>query len=98
MRALSSAGNAALLGFLGAGAFFGYYTVRYNAEELQTVVHETRKPENQFPGSAVSTCAAGLPGISTCITVSAHIVLMPCRSGFPSWNGIWRIACSLNQK
>ncbi|KAL3139567.1 hypothetical protein ABBQ38_003887 [Trebouxia sp. C0009 RCD-2024] len=53
MRALSSAGNAALLGFLGAGAFFGYYTVRYNAEELQTVVHETRKPENQFLGSAV---------------------------------------------
>ena len=59
MRALSAAGNAALLGFLGAGAYFGYYTVRYNAEELQTVVHETHKPENQFLGSTVSTSAAG---------------------------------------
>ena len=53
MRALSAVGNAAFLGVLGAGAFFGYYTVRYDAEELQTVVQETHKEENQFVGSSV---------------------------------------------
>lgn len=98
MRALSSAGNAALLGFLGAGAFFGYYTVRYNAEELQTVVHETRKPENQFLGSAVRTSAAGVQCSSICVALGAHRVSMSCRFGFPSWSGIWRIACTLSQK
>ena len=53
MRALSAVGNAAFLGVVGAGAFFGYYTVRYNAEELQTVVQETHKEKNQFVGSTV---------------------------------------------
>lgn len=69
MRVLSAAGNAAFLGVLGAGAFFGYYTVRYNAEELQTVVHETHKPENQFVGSSVKTFVEFLQGISTCTWV-----------------------------
>lgn len=67
MRALSAAGNAAFFGFLGAGAFFGYYTVRYNAEELQTVVHETHKPENQFFGSSVCASPADVRNINKCI-------------------------------
>lgn len=53
MRMVTTAGNAALLGLLGAGAFFGYYTVRYDADTLQTVVQETHKEENQFAGSSV---------------------------------------------
>ena len=53
MRALSALGNAAFLGALGASAFFGYYTVRYDADTLRTVVHETHKEENQFVGSTV---------------------------------------------
>ena len=55
IKALAALGNAALLGLLGAGAFFGYYTVRYDADTLQTVVSETHKEENQFPGSTVSS-------------------------------------------
>ena len=53
MRALTSLGNTAFLGLLGAGAFFGYYTVKYDTDTLQTVVQETHKEENQFVGSSV---------------------------------------------
>ena len=53
MRALTSLGNTAFLGLLGAGTFFGYYTVKYDTETLQTVVQETHKEENQFVGSSV---------------------------------------------
>lgn len=74
MRALSAAGNAAFLGVLGAGAFFGYYTVRYSAEELQTVVHETHKPENQFVGSSVGTCVEFLQRVSTQVHSFQHRV------------------------
>ena len=95
MRVLSAAGNAAFLGVLGAGAFFGYYTVRYNAEELQTVVQETHKPENQFVGSSVRTRVQSLQGISTCTHghMSSYL-LMLCRFGFLSWSGTWKTVCT----
>ena len=54
MRILTTVGNAAFLGLLGTGAFFGYYTARYDTDTLQTVVQETHKEENQFVGSSVS--------------------------------------------
>ncbi len=44
-------GNAAFLGVLGAGAFFGYYTWRYTSDELEHMLDEQTKPENHFPGS-----------------------------------------------
>lgn len=52
MRILTTVGNAAFLGLLGTGAFFGYYTARYDTDTLQTVVQETHKEENQFVGSS----------------------------------------------
>ena len=81
MRVLSAAGNAALLGVLGAGAFFGYYTVRYSAEELQTVVHETHKPENQFVGSLVghvSSFCKALAHAHECSDVLVFVGLGSC--------------------
>ena len=71
MRALGALGNTALLGFLGAGAFFAYYTVRYDADTLQTVVHETHKEENQFPGSTVSS-ACKWQAVRCHMTCSMH--------------------------
>jgi len=85
MRMLTTAGNAALLGLLGAGAFFGYYTVRYDAETLQTVVQETHKEENQFAGSTVGVnfveCQTGrhVCMISTCMKLHSMCVgVAPC--------------------
>ena len=50
-------GNTLFLGFLGASAYFGYYTYRYSTQEVENLIEETKKPENQFPGSDVSpTC------------------------------------------
>ena len=51
---LSGFGNTLLLGVLGGGAFFGYYTYRYTGDQVETMVEETRKPENSYPGSSVS--------------------------------------------
>lgn len=31
----------------------GYYQYAYDTDQLQTIVDETRKPENSFPGSEV---------------------------------------------
>ena len=84
MRMLTTAGNAALLGLLGAGAFFGYYTVRYDAETLQTVVQETHKEENQFAGSSVGMnfvdCQTGhVCVVSTCKKLlSVCVGVAPC--------------------
>lgn len=46
-------GNALFFGSLGAGAFFGYYTLRYTADQVDTMVEQTKAPENSFPGSSV---------------------------------------------
>ena len=46
-------GNALFFGSLGTGAFFGYYTLRYTADQVETMVEQTQAPENSFPGSSV---------------------------------------------
>ena len=46
-------GNTLFFGSLGAGAFFGYYTLRYTADQVETMVEQTKEPENSFPGSSV---------------------------------------------
>ena len=46
-------GNVLFFGSLGAGAFFGYYTARYTADQVETMVEQTKEPENSFPGSSV---------------------------------------------
>ena len=90
MRMVTTAGNAALLGLLGAGAFFGYYTVRYDADTLQTVVQETHKEENQFAGSSVGMNCVGCPtGHRVCMNTTCmklHSIcagLAPCDGVVP---------------
>lgn len=50
-RIASQVGNTLFLGFLGASAYFGYYQYRYTTQEVENLIEETKKPENQFPGS-----------------------------------------------
>lgn len=52
-RVAGALGNGLLLGGLAASAFFGYYTYRYTPDQLDTMVSETEKAENAFPGSKV---------------------------------------------
>ena len=54
MRMLSRAGNTLLLAALGGTAYFGYYTLRYKTEDMQSLIDQRKKPENEFPGSSVS--------------------------------------------
>ena len=54
-RVLSAVGNSIFFGLLGTGSFFGYYTLKYDADQIQTMVDETKKAENAFPGSQVTT-------------------------------------------
>ncbi len=53
-------GNTLFLGFLGASAYFGYYTYRYSTQEIETLIEETKTPEKQFPGSDVRPCSSSL--------------------------------------
>jgi hypothetical protein len=53
MRILSAAGNTILLAALGTSAYFGYYTLRYSTAEVQDLVDERKKPENDFPARSV---------------------------------------------
>ncbi|KAK9839681.1 hypothetical protein WJX81_005792 [Elliptochloris bilobata] len=57
--ALGALGNALFFGSLGAGAFFGYYTLRYTSDQVQTMVEQTEAPENSFPGSQVWRAVMG---------------------------------------
>lgn len=52
-RTLSALGNALFFGGVAAASFFGYYTYHYEAGQVETMVEETRKPENSFPGSSL---------------------------------------------
>lgn len=53
-RAFSAIGNALFLGGVGAAAFFGYYTYRYDTDQVAHMVEETRREEaNKFLGSKV---------------------------------------------
>ena len=53
MRLLSAAGNTLFIAALGTTAYFGYYTLRYNTSEMQDLIDQRKKPENEFPGSSV---------------------------------------------
>ena len=46
-------GNGLFFGGVAAAAFFGYYTYRYSSDQLDTMIQETEKTENAFPGSQV---------------------------------------------
>lgn len=50
-RVFSAIGNTLFFGGLGAAGFFGYYTYRYDADQVAHMVEETKKEENSFPGS-----------------------------------------------
>ncbi|KAK9823312.1 hypothetical protein WJX72_001853 [[Myrmecia] bisecta] len=52
-RVFSVLGNTLFFGALAAGGFFGYYTYRYNTDQIGTMIDETQKEENSFPGSQV---------------------------------------------
>lgn len=54
-RVIGGLGNALFFGVLGTGAFFGYYTYRYTNDQIETMIEETKKPDNSFPGSSVSS-------------------------------------------
>ena len=53
MRILSAAGNTILLAALGTSTYFGYYTLRYSTTEVQDLIDERKKPENDFPARSV---------------------------------------------
>ena len=53
MQLLSAAGNTLFIAALGTTAYFGYYTLRYNTSEMQDLIDQRKKPENEFPGSSV---------------------------------------------
>ena len=70
---LSGIGNTLLFGVLGGGAFFGYYTYRYTTDQVETMVEETQKPENSYPGSSVS------PLSRTMLTKAINLLTaLPC--------------------
>ncbi|KAK2080395.1 hypothetical protein QBZ16_000248 [Prototheca wickerhamii] len=53
-RAISVIGNGLFFGGVATASYFGYYYYRYDADELERMVEETRtKPENAFPGSGL---------------------------------------------
>ncbi len=53
-RVLSAVGNTLFFGSVAAASFFGYYTYRYNLDQVERMIEETEsKPENAFPGSSV---------------------------------------------
>ena len=53
MRIISAAGNTLFFAALGTTAYFGYYTLRYNTSDMQDLIDERKRPENEFPGSSV---------------------------------------------
>lgn len=68
-RVLSALGNSLFFGGVAAASFFGYYSYRYDVDQVERMVEETRaRPENAFPGSSVSAAgweqrAGWLPGL-----------------------------------
>lgn len=70
-RVLSALGNALFFGSVAAASFFGYYSYRYDVDQVERMVEETQaRPENAFPGSSVRVAAArerrplGFPALS----------------------------------
>ena len=101
-RILSTIGNTLFFGGLGVSAFFGYYTLRYTTDEIGTMVEETKKAENSFPGSNVSrTHRCPLQNLSPKLQRSnsyriilptwmnyTKCLMAPPRFGWTSWPGI----------
>lgn len=53
-RVLSAIGNTLFFGGVATASFFGYYTYRYDVDQIDRMVEETEaKSENAFPGSSV---------------------------------------------
>jgi len=57
-RIAGAIGNTILLGGLGAGAFFGYYTYRYTPDEIDAMIEARSQPEAAGPGNEVRTLGA----------------------------------------
>ena len=38
---------------VGSAGYFGYYTLRYSSPEMEVLLEERNRPENDFPGSQV---------------------------------------------
>ena len=55
-RWLSTVGNTLFFGALGGTAYFGYYTLRYSSDDMERLLQERKKPDNDFPGSQVHAC------------------------------------------
>lgn len=55
----SALGNVLFYGGVGACAFFGYYHYAYNIDQLEHMVNETERPENQFFGSSLWVASLG---------------------------------------
>jgi hypothetical protein len=53
-RVVSVFGNTLFFGGLAATSYFGYYTYKYDEEQMQRLINDKAKPENSFPGSSVS--------------------------------------------
>jgi len=53
-RVVSVFGNTLFFGGLAATSYFGYYTYKYDEEQMQRLINDRAKPENSFPGSSVS--------------------------------------------
>ena len=58
-RVLGAIGNALLLGGLGTGAFFGYYTYRYSPEEVDAMIDARSQPEAAGPVNEVNCLLRG---------------------------------------
>lgn len=53
-RVFSALGNTLFFGGVATASFFGYYTYRYDVDQVERMVEETQsKPENAFVGSSV---------------------------------------------
>lgn len=61
-RIIGALGNALLLGGLGAGAFFGYYTYRYSPAEIDAMIDARSQPDAAEAAGPVSEVRCLLKG------------------------------------
>ena len=73
-------GNTLFSGSVAATAYFGYYTYRYSSDQLDTMVQETQKAENAFPGSQVAPYTGSFPR-----TKGRTALAGPAYTCQPSW-------------
>lgn len=70
-RIWSIISNTIFGSFVASACLVGYYQYAYDTDQLQTIVEETRKPENSFPGSEVRRTTCG----------DVHVLHHPRRRG-----------------